>query len=280
MEILLSGLCFGFLGYFGKLAFAKGVTPFELLSLRFLLSGSLMILGLFIFTRRLRDFPKNRIPTALLMGIFGYAVFSSCYFLAVQGLSASMAVLLLYTYPLFVVLGTFFLQPQVMSKQKLLLVFLTVGGIVLLIGGDFQIHRWTAFAIGLASGITYAIFILGSAYWLKGADALVSSSLIQLGSGAALFGFGFHSLGDVSKVWDVASAEVLGLAIVCSIIPITLFQLGVQKLKEWEVSILSTTEPIMALIVSGYFLGDRLNPIQFLGGAILILAMLATSMLH
>lgn len=277
---MLSGLCFGFLGYFGKLAFAKGVSPFELLSLRFLLSGSLMVLGLFIFTRRMRAFPKSRIPTALLMGIFGYAIFSSCYFLAVQGLSASMAVLLLYTYPLFVVLGTFFLQPNVMSKQKLLLVFLTLGGIVLLIGGDFQVHRWTSFAIGLASGITYAIFILGSANWLKGADALVSSSLIQLGSGAALFGFGFQSMEDVSKVWQLASVEVLGLAVVCSIIPITLFQLGVQKLKEWEVSILSTTEPIMALFVSGYFLGDKLNPVQFIGGAILIFAMLATSLLR
>lgn len=280
LEVLLSGICFGFLGYFGHQAFQKQIAPFELLSLRFLISGSVMLGALALFTTRLKTYPKSKILSSLLMGIFGYAVFSSCYFLALKGLSASMAVLLLYTYPVFVVIGNIIQDRRSFSPAALALVGISILGIALLVGGDFQITQWISFAIGLASGLTYAIYILGSSRWLKDADVLVSSALIQFGAGTALFAIGFSEPARVQEVFQEATPEILGLAVICSIIPITLFQMGVQKLKEWEVSILSTTEPITALVVSALLLSERISPIQLVGGALVLSALLGTSWLR
>jgi drug/metabolite transporter (DMT)-like permease len=280
LEVLLSGVCFGFLGYFGHLVFQKKISPFELLSLRFLISGSAMLLLLYLFTTRIQNYPKGKILNSLLMGIFGYAVFSSCYFIALKGLSASMAVLLLYTYPVFVVLGNLIQDRRSFSSATLILVFVTVIGLTLLVGGDFQVTEWISFLIGLASGLTYAVYILGSSRWLRDADVLVSSAFIQFGAGLALFALGFSEVERVKEVFSLAAPEILALAVLCSIVPITLFQMGVQKLKEWEVSILSTTEPITALVVSVVLLNERISPIQLLGGLLVMSALFGTSWLR
>src|SRR4051812_24019321 len=104
-QIILSGVCFGFLGFFGKKAFAMNISPGELLSLRYFISALITLL-LIIITKpksllRLNTF---QITCSLLLGIFGYALFSSFYFMALTGLSASLTVLMLYTYPVMVTL--------------------------------------------------------------------------------------------------------------------------------------------------------------------------------
>ena len=104
VQVVASGACFGLLGLFGKSAFERGCTPGELLSLRFSIAALMMFFGYLVFERTLLKLPRKYILYSLALGILGYALFSSCYFMALQGVSASLTVLLLYTYPLFVAL--------------------------------------------------------------------------------------------------------------------------------------------------------------------------------
>jgi drug/metabolite transporter (DMT)-like permease len=52
-----------------------------------------------------------------------------------------------------------------------------------------------------------------------------------------------------------------------------LFLAGLQKLKSWEVSILSTTEPLTGVLLAVCLLGEKLRLAQMLG-AIAVLAAL------
>lgn len=97
-QVLLSGVCFGFLGVFGKEAYAHGFTPGELLSLRFLFGGGILAAYFMVSGPRRLLIGRSNTLRCLLLGSFGYAIFSSCYFEALRGLSASLTVLLLYTY--------------------------------------------------------------------------------------------------------------------------------------------------------------------------------------
>ena len=95
LQILLSGFCFGFLGIFGKAAYSRGLTPGEFLSLRYLIGAVMLFVALTIWRRSALQMSWRRALICLSLGVFGYAVFSSCYFVALQGLSASLTVLLL-----------------------------------------------------------------------------------------------------------------------------------------------------------------------------------------
>ena len=105
LQVTTSGICFGFLGIFGKLASRHDISIGELLSFRFLAAGCLLFVLLALFSpRRLKVSLKELLICAGL-GILGYAVFSTLYFYAIHGVSVATASLLLYTYPAWVVLG-------------------------------------------------------------------------------------------------------------------------------------------------------------------------------
>ena len=65
------------------------------------------MLALYITARNRALFrvPLVDLGKCAVLGVLGYAVFSSCFFEALNGLSASLTVLLLYTYPVIVALG-------------------------------------------------------------------------------------------------------------------------------------------------------------------------------
>ena len=86
----------------GKALFEKGVTPGELLSLRYALSAIVLWPVLWIRFPGQWKLEPGQAAICAALGIGGYALFSSCFFMALQGLSASLAVLLLYTYPVLV----------------------------------------------------------------------------------------------------------------------------------------------------------------------------------
>lgn len=274
IQILISAACFGFLGFFGKKAFAKNVTPFELLSLRFLVSGSMMLFAIGLLSKRLRTLNIKQILICFGLGICGYAVFSSFYFLAVRGLSMSLAVLLLYTFPMMVAMGAWFLLKDPIPKAKILVLPLCFIGTTFLIWGDFKIENMTSFLFGIGAAVAYAAYVLGSGKWLQSIDTLVASATIQLSAGIALFILGYRDLQHALVIFDTARSEIFGLAILCSILPISLFQLGLRHVKTWEASLFSTLEPITAILVGVLILGEGFTALQVVGTAIVFASLI------
>ncbi|MCX6130272.1 MAG: EamA family transporter, partial [Proteobacteria bacterium] len=50
-----------------------------------------------------------------------------------------------------------------------------------------------------------------------------------------------------------------------TVLAMTLFLAGLQKLSNWELALLSTTEPVSAVFLAAIFLGERLSNLQVLG---------------
>jgi drug/metabolite transporter (DMT)-like permease len=264
-QILLSGLCFGFLGLFGKMAYAQGLTPGEFLSFRFLVGAFFSgVLALVYDRRALHLSSKNMIVCALL-GITGYAVFSSCFFYALEGLSASLTVLLLYTYPLIVSMGAWLLFNEKISRRKIFALPLVTIGLALLIWGDVKVYEPSAIGFGLAAAFFYALYILASSHFLRGVNPLASVTYIQIFSGLVLSGLYLREpsrdLEIVTKAWGV----LLGAGLICSTAAMALFLAGLKRLKNWEVSILSTSEPVSSVTLAIFFLSESFSTTQALG---------------
>jgi drug/metabolite transporter (DMT)-like permease len=273
-QIIASGLCFGCLGLFGKLLYEHGATAGELLTLRFTFAA----LMLFVW-HLLRDPKRLRLPwrqllSCALLGIFGYALFAWCFFSALGGLSASLSVLLLYTYPVMVTIGGRVLFQERIPKQKLWALPLVLFGTVALVWGEMAVEKVSAVGLGLAAAFFYSLYILLSSRLLRKVPADISVPYIQSFAAIILAALFVHDLERVQQLWNHAWWIILGIAFIGTVLAMSLFLAGLQKLQNWEVALLSTTEPLSGVLLAAIFLGERLSVSQTLGGLGILLGLL------
>jgi drug/metabolite transporter, DME family len=279
LQILASGICFGLLGVLGKDAFAKGILPQELLGLRFLLGSLMLILIAKIVFRRksLLLGSKKEYLLCLLLGVFGYALFSTFYFAAIKGLSISLAVLLLYTFPLWVtLLGIVFFKEK-LTKRKLLAIPLCFFGLALLIAKEFSVQHGSAIVYGLSAALLYSLYIIVSDRHLKKADGLITVIYIQFFAGLSLCLYSFHEFHRLNEVISLAWFNILLLAFFCSALAMSFFQLGLQKLESWEASLLSTSEPLTAITLGVVVYQDAFSWQQRLGALLIVFVFILIS---
>lgn len=277
IQVAISGFFFGFLGIFGKALYEHGVTPGELLSLRFTIAAAILwpiVVMRFPNAWRLR--PAQLLACASL-GTLGYALFSSFFFMSLQGLSASLAVLLLYTYPVWVAAGAWILWREAIPKAKLPALPLALAGIALLVWSDFSVERGGAWLFGIAAAVFYALYILASSRLLRGIAPVISLTYILTSAGFTLSMLHWRDSSRVIFVIVENWPALLGIVAIGTLGAMGLFLAGLQKLKPWEVSLLSTLEPVTGVFLGGVLLGERMGLTQIIGAISVLGAMIVVS---
>lgn len=279
IEITLGSLGFGFLGIFGKWAFASGLNVGELLTYRFIIAALVLWIALFIFQRDKIRLPRSQVLISAALGIFGYAVFATLYFTAVAGMSVGLAALLLYTYPFWVsLLGHFFLRER-MGKTQWLLLFGAFVGVTCLLWGQFHVNNLGALIAGLGSAMTYAAYILFSARYQRNVKPISSSLYVITFAALALAAFHQPDL----RMWAALTPSqwpiVLGIATISTIFPMTLILAGLQKLKSSQAALITMLEPVTAAIAAGFLLNERMSALQ-IAGAVIVISCLILSILR
>src|SRR3954469_25689484 len=128
---LASGVAFGAMAVFGKLAYAEGATVGTLLALRFLFAS-----GLFWLPAAARRMPPARdVALGLALGAGGYALQAGCYFAALERIDASLLSLLLYTFPAIVAVAAVALGRERLDARKVAALALATAGLVLVVAG-------------------------------------------------------------------------------------------------------------------------------------------------
>ena len=276
-QVLGAGACFGFLGIFGKFAYQSGLSVGELLTLRFSLAAT--VLGLYFLLTGYQQLliGKKQILISLLLGICGYAVFSTLYFESIKGITVGLASLLLFTFPLFVNLGAWLFLKEKLSRTQIFSLFLSSVGLVCLVWGDWSIEKSSAVISGLMAAITYSAYVLVSGQVQKKVPPMPSSFYVILGSAATL---AIYNQVSPLKIWALTTPQVgiiLGIAIICTISPLGLFLAGLQKMPSSQASILVTIEPVVASLAGALILSEFMNPLQILGATLILAALLLQS---
>ncbi len=289
--VLIAGIGFGFLGIFGKLAFQNNLSVQELLTFRFLLAGFIIGVYLFIFKRDDLLLPKRQIFTSIILGVLGYATFSSLYFFAIQGLSVAIAAMLLFCFPFFVIIGEFLFFKEKISLTKIISLVMCLVGIFLLIytpgetdgpQSPFLIDRSKIIYIlyALSAALTYSVYVLASGRLQRKTPAGGSSFYVIFSAGVALMLVNFSYIEFEKFLMPQNFLIVLGIALVCTIIPITCFLLGLQRLSSGTASIIVTIEPVVACVAGYFILSESLSILQILGSAIVITAIMIIHKSH
>lgn len=273
LEASLTAFSFGFLGVFGKWSFATGFSVGELMAYRFLTAALILWAFTLLFKRSLIKIPLKQIGIFALLGIFGYGMMSITYLTAIKGLSISTAVLILYTYPFWVMLISHFFTDNKITKKEVLCLILAVCGLGLLLGGHIEVKEMFAVGAALLSAVIYSIYIVLSEKNQNGTHPLVSSLyIISFGALNLLFFFRPNVLA-ISAFSDYQVFLILGIALICTVLPLTLELSALQKIKSSEFSLLMMLEPVSAVSLGVIFFGEKFEPVQIVGALTILLAL-------
>ena len=272
--VVVSACSFGAMAIFGRFAYAAGVDAFGVLLPRFVIA-SLVLWTLMRLTGR-RAPPRERLPGLVLMGA-GYVAQSLCYFFALTYLPAGMVALLLYLFPLFVLLLSRLLGHETLSARKIAALVLCSLGILFTIGiADAGAARLDprGIALGVGAALIYSIYIVASSRVTAGIDPMASTTVILTGSAAGLALI-------VAVRWVLGAkaafpstmpgvAAVLAIALVSTVIAVACFVAGLRVLGSSKTALLSTLEPVVTVALAAAFLGEDLRATQLAGGALVL----------
>lgn len=261
----------------------------ELLTLRFLIATVVLWLGVAVFYPKAVRLPGRQILLSLALGAIGYVSFSTLYFTAISGLSLALAAMLLFTFPFFVLLGEWLLHrlgPNLGSSQLVLgnsptrhqwMAFIVaIAGLLLLVGSDWQVERWWALAAGLGSGASYGLYVLVSGVTQRKTPAL--SSTLYVITGAAVCFLSWHQvpIERMAELLQSSPGPLFGIAIVCTVLPIGLFLLGLQEMSSSKASLLVMIEPLVAAMLGWLVFAEKLNLEQIAGASLIFIAIALT----
>lgn len=277
IQILLASFCFGFLGLFSRWATQLGLTTGFLLTYRF--AFAFLGLGLFLLLTRPRVLilTRNQFVLSLALGLLGYAVFATLYFWSIEQVSIPLAAMLLYTYPFWIYFFHLLMGHKLQRKEWTALSIASLG-LVLLLWGQVTVNSFTGILFGLGSAITYAIYILVSHRHQQNQSPWAVSVYVMMGSSLGLFLFHRPSL----PPWQMSLEQtglVLGMALLCSVVPLSLVLSSLQKIPSTRVSLLSLFEPVTAALAAALIFNETLGSIQILG-ALLVLGALVYNFIH
>lgn len=269
--VLASATGFGTLAILAKLGYASGLGTQQMLAFRFLLAAAGMLALAALAGQNPLRLGRIRLLTLLSMGMFFYSAQSLTYFLALRSLPASLVVLIAYIYPsLVVVAGWLFLRRAITAKHGAALGASLVGVAMLVSGAHFQL-TW-ALLLAVASPVIYTGYILVGERVMGSVPALAASAVIMVGAA-----IGFSLIAAATKELTLPRspagwAVVVVLALLPTMLAITLFLAGLPRVGASRAALLSTWEPVVTVMLAVVVLGDRLSVVQVLGGLLVLLA--------
>ncbi len=268
--VAASALCFGSMPVFARRAYADGVDPGTLLLLRFTIAAAVVWV---IFAARRARLPRGRGLAMLIgMGALGYAGQAFSYFTALTLASAGLVALLLYLYPALVALLSWLVLRHPLSRRQLAALAMALLGSLLTIGraGD---GAPAGIALGLLAALIYSVYILVGAR--LPADVTPTASTAVVTTSAAVV---YAVVAAVSGVRLPASQggwlAIVAVAVIGTVLAISFFLAGLERLGAVRASVYSTLEPAFTLMLAALLLSEELTLLRLMGGGLILGAVL------
>jgi drug/metabolite transporter (DMT)-like permease len=267
--IVVSAAAFGTLAIIGRYAYAAGLDVLTLLFLRFSLSAVVMVI---LLAARRERLPRGTTLIQLVaMGAIGYVGQAFSYFTAVKYASAGLVALLLYLYPVFVMILSAVFLGESITRWKVAALGLALAGLAFTVGPAGG--QWLGVMWALLASVIYSLYIMVANRVVKEGSAIQSSTVILAAagvvSGALMVGTGPH-LPTTGAGW----AAVGAIVVVATVIPIVTFLAGLERIGPTNAAMLSVLEPLVTVLLAALLLGETLRPMTLLGGGLILAAVL------
>lgn len=275
--VILAGACWGSISIYIKYLDSAGLGTMQISFLRQMMSA--IVFGLIILVgnrSRFRIEAKN-LWLIMLVGLINGVVFNFLYFYTIVHSRASIAVVLLYTSPVFVmILARLFFKEKI-TGAKLLALALTVIGCVLVTGVLGEGYKPPAAAIltGVLTGLAYALNNIITSKAVKSNDPQTVTFYTLLFSFIFLIPFsGMNTLVPLVKSNPMILLVAFILCLVTGVTAQYLFAAGLNLIESGNAAIYGASEPIVGSLIGILIFHEESNFLKIAGIIMVIAAIL------
>lgn len=274
--VLLAGSLWGFMGLLVRSLNDVGLDSMEICFIRGAVTFAVMLAGLLLFDRKALRIKLKDIWCFIGTGAFSVAFFNFCYFKTMTLTSLSVAAVLLYTAPAFVMLMSAVLFKEKLSAKKLLALVLAFGGCAFVSGivGGAGALSLAGILYGLGAGFGYALYSIFGRYALERNYSSVTISFYTF-LFSAIATFFFVDAGEVFVVIG-SSPSLLGktvfLVLLVTLFPYLSYTRGLKGMENGTASVLASIEPVVATLIGVLIYKEELNFWNVLGIGLVLLS--------
>ncbi len=248
--------------------------PFQITQLRALVSGMVLFLIMFVGNRKALKINIKSFGAFFLLG-FTLILMQLSHFITVSLTDVSIASFLQYLAPAIIFVYSVTFHNEAVRSSDILTLGLAITGVIFLIISSYQ-HNLNM--LGIISGLWTAVAL--SIY------TVYSKSVVEKHNPWTALTYGLLSISLLLFLVSPPSLEIfdgfpysiilflLYISLFITIIPFGLWLIGLRFVKPHQASIISTLEPVSALILSGFLLLENLTATKLIGCLLIVSSVL------
>lgn len=273
LYVLLAGILWGTMGVFSTYLNSFGMGSFDVVQVRITLGFVIVAVYLALFDRKMFKIKLKDVWCFIGTGIISLLFFSCCYFSAINLTGLSVAAVLLYTAPTFVMIMSLFLFKEKLTANKVTALIMALCGCIfvsgVVSGGNVNLM---GILFGVGSGFFYALYSIFGRYAIN--RGYRSWTIV-------LYTFLFCSVGcsffaDWNVICSVATSSLkvwpvfIGVAFVTAFFPYVFYSKGLEKIESSKASIIASIEPVVGTVMGMVFFGQFPDVWGYIGIALVI----------
>ena len=280
---VIAGIAWGLSGTSGQYLMAHGISALVLTNIRLIVAGLLLVLLSYIkskeqFLAFLKD--KSSLFSLLLFSLFGLFLNQLAYLTAIHETNAGTATVLQYVCPVGILAYTCIKDKVAPTIAEIISMILAIGGTFLIAThGQLDQLSMTPAGLfwGLFSALTYALYIILPIKLIQ-----KWGSILVIGVGMTISGFVAVPFTGIIGARIPMSFDIFlafaGIILIGTLFAYTAFLKGASMVGPVKSSLLASIEPISAVFFAFMIMGDVFYPVDFLGMAMILLAVTIISL--
>jgi len=281
--VIFSGILYGTIPIFATLLEQLNISVLEQIVIRLLVSVFLLFLILKIIMKKSLKISKQDLMHIIIFSLLGIALLFSFYLSAAVMVGVTIAVLLLYTQPVYTMILSRFILKEKISYYGIIAVVLCLSGVVLIMEvWSLELSRFSVgYVFGFGAGICYSIYIVYMRYLV--AERKIESNVVTFWS----FFWGIlwliplwliirytFRLPEVTAINLNLTPEtgvlLLGFSLLPSLLAYMLFNKGLTYVKSHKAGVLVLLEPVSAIVMGALILKQAVSIFDIIGGSLIL----------
>lgn len=281
--ILIAGCLWGCMGLFVHTLNEMGITAMQMVEIRAVITTVLLFAALAVFKPSLLKIRRRHLWCFVGNGICSIVFFNFCYFRTIESTSMSLAAVLLYTSPIFVMLLSAWLFKEAFTVKKWCALCLAFIGCILVSGvltGNTPLTP-LGFLTGIGAGIGYALYSIFSRFAIRyGYEdwTIIAYTFLF----AALGGAVFTDFGQIAATLTQHTLSRIGFLLlftmITTILPYITYTAGLRQVENSKAALLASIEPVVATILGLLVYKEIPTPLTAVGVVAVLAAVLLLSL--
>lgn len=275
--VILAAVLWAVSGSAAKFLFHQGVTSFQLVQLRLVVSVAVLALWLGLKKRNLLKIRSKDILYFLILGSGAMAAVQFFYLFTISKIHVAAAILLQYLAPTMIAVYAAVFAREKLTKLTVIAVTGATIGCYLVVGA-YQLDLLSMNKLGILSGllsaVSFAWYSVQGEYGMRKYDPWTVLFYAVLFA-ALSWNIFYPPLSAFMKPYSpVEWGWILYIGLLGTALPFGLYFKGISLIRATRASITATLEPITAGFLAYLFLNEVMTPLQMFGGGLVILSII------